>query len=145
MEISVMSINDYEDVYCLWSKTPDMGLRTVDDSKEGISRFIERNPSTNFVCRIKNELVGVILCGHDGRRGYIYHAAVNEKHRRQGIGEILVGSVLNALANEGINKVALFVYADNIGGNMFWESVGFVERKDLILRNISLNDSNTNL
>lgn len=77
MKIEKLTINDYSDVYQLWISTPEMGLNTIDDSREGIERYLERNPNTCFVARVDNKIVGVILCGHDGRRGYIHHTAVN--------------------------------------------------------------------
>lgn len=130
-----MNINDYEQIYQLWSNTEGMGLRTLDDSRDGIKKFIDRNPTTNFVCYSDKELVGAILCGHDGRRGYIYHAVVNPKFRNNGIGKKLVKHVISSLGKEGIKKVALVVYADNNNGNNFWNHLGFNKRDDLFYRN----------
>lgn len=138
MTIRKMTITDYEAAYKLWAETEGVGIRSIDDSFEGIERFIKRNPETNFVCVVDHELAGVILSGHDGRRGYIYHAVVNKNYRKQGIGKKLVEEVLVALKTEGITKVVLVVYANNIGGNNFWESVGFSQRDDLVYRNKSL-------
>lgn len=84
MEIRIMTISDYEETFKLWSNTAGMGMRSLDDSYEGIIKFLKRNPTTNFVARIDEKIVGVILCGHDGRRGYIYHTAVDEKNRGHG-------------------------------------------------------------
>ena len=119
-----------------------MGLRSLDDSREGIGRFLDRNPNTCFVARSGDRIVGVILCGHDGRRGYIYHAAVCPDYRRQGIGRRLVENALAALKREGINKAALIAFKTNAAGNAFWQSIGFESREDLVYRNISLNDEN---
>lgn len=134
-----MTTDDYDAVYVLWTGTQGMGMRSLDDSREGIARFLSRNPRTCFVAEAEGAIVGVILCGHDGRRGYIYHTAVRPEYRRQGIGKRLVDSVLAALKSEGIHKAALVVYKTNETGNEFWQSVGFTERDDLIYRNLSLN------
>ena len=138
MEIRKMIIDDYEDVYNLWISTPGMGLNNIDDSKEGIDKFLKRNPNTCFIAKIKDRVVGVILCGHDGRRGYIYHTAVDINNRKKGIGELLVNYALEALKTEGINKVALVVFSNNDVGNSFWENRGFTIRKDLKYRNKAL-------
>jgi ribosomal protein S18 acetylase RimI-like enzyme len=137
-----MQIEDYEDIYRLWADTPGMGLRRLDDSKDGISRFLARNPNTCFVALNRSEVVGSILCGNDGRRGYIYHLAVRPSCRRKGIGGSLVEAVIAALKKEQINKAALVVFRSNDLGNQFWSSVGFQQRKDLIYRDISVTDSN---
>lgn len=142
MKIRKMTIDDYERVYHLWTNTPGMGMRSVDDSKEGIAKYLNRNPETCFVAESENEIIGVILSGHDGRRGYINHTAVNEAVRKQGIGTALVNAALEALKMQGINKVALVAFRTNKLGNSFWESQGFIERTDLVYRNKSLNDNN---
>lgn len=142
MNIKLMKISDYDAAYSLWTNTDGMGLRTIDDSKEGIEKFIKRNPKTNFVCEIDDKLIGIILCGHDGRRAYIYHAVVLEDYRGLGIAKSLLNSVVEATGNEGINKIALVVYDDNTIGNEFWESQGFIVRDDLNYRNKSINRLN---
>lgn len=133
---------DYEAAFRLWTHTAGMGMRQLDDSFEGISRFLKRNPLTNFVAMEDVTLVGVILCGHDGRRGYIYHAAVDQNRRGQGIGKELLEHALHGLKAEGIHKAALVVYKDNGIGNSFWDRMGFETRSDLNYRNKSLNDLN---
>lgn len=142
MRIRLLTIEDYESVYELWTNTKGMGMRSLDDSYEGIERFLKRNPNTSFVAEKDNEVVGVILCGHDGRRGYIYHTAVTTDYRRKGLGETLVNAALEALNKEGINKAALVVFITNDVGNRFWESIGFEKREDLVYRNISINKNN---
>lgn len=142
MQIRKMTINDYEKVYQLWTNTPGMGMRSVDDSKEGIAKYLNRNPETCFVAESENEIIGIILSGHDGRRGFIHHTAVNEAVRKQGIGTALLNAALEALKRQGINKVALVAFCTNKLGNSFWESQGFIERTDLVYRNKSLNDNN---
>ena len=142
MEIKMMTISDYEKVYELWTNTAGMGIRSLDDSKEGIEKFFKRNPTTNFVAMLDDKIIGVILSGHDGRRGYIYHAAVDIRYRGNGIGKLLVNRALEALEKEGINKVALVVFKNNDIGNAFWDSIGFEERVDLNYRNKSINIKN---
>ncbi len=142
MEIKLMTIKDYDKVYQLWTDTKGMGMRSLDDSFEGIEKFLRRNPTTNYVAQVENNIIGVILCGHDGRRGYIYHTAVNTDYREKGVGKALVGAALNALKKEKINKVALVTFASNDLGNKFWQSLGFDKRDDLIYRNLSINEDN---
>lgn len=142
MKIRKMTIDDYKAVYELWNNTPGMGMRNVDDSKEGIEKYLKRNPETCFVAEVENKIVGVILSGHDGRRGYIYHTAVINTARKQGVGANLVNTAIEALKEQGINKVALVAFETNKLGNSFWESQGFKERNDLVYRNKSLNDNN---
>lgn len=137
-----MLIEDYNNVNNLWSNTAGMGMRSLDDSLEGITKFLDRNPTTCFVAELDNRIAGVILCGHDGRRGYIYHTAVKIDYRKRGIGKALVSTTLEALKKEQINKVALVVFATNGLGNEFWEHMGFKRRDDLVYRNISLNSQN---
>ncbi|WP_209511127.1 GNAT family N-acetyltransferase [Sedimentibacter acidaminivorans] len=142
MHIENFVIEDYENAYKLWTNTKGMGMRSLDDSKDGIAKFLTRNPSTNFVAKINNEIIGVILSGHDGRRGYIYHASVNVNYRNQGVGTKLLEAVYKSMKEEGINKVALVVFKTNDIGNTFWKSSGLEERNDLNYYNISLNSQN---
>jgi len=140
MIIRKMLSDDYQGVYKLWLNTPGMGLNTTEDTKDGISRFLSRNPDTCFVCEKDGEIVGVILSGHDGRRGFIYHAAVKVLEREHGIGSKLLEYAMLALKEEGINKVALVVYGRNEIGNAFWEKRGFTTRDDLVYRNKNINE-----
>jgi len=110
----------------------------LDDSKEGIEKFLKRNPDTSFVAEVENIIVGVIIVGNDGRRGYIYHTAVKPQYRRQGIAKRLVDTAMTALLRIGINKAALVVFDGNEIGNDFWEKMGFTVRNDLIYRNKAL-------
>lgn len=130
--------DDYEQLRTLWLSTPGMGLNTTDDSYEGISRFLMRNPSSCFAAVDNDRIVGVIMAGHDGRRGYIYHTAVRSDMRGHGIGRRLVELALDALKQEGITKVALVVFSSNSGGNAFWQHMGFEARDDLVYRNRAL-------
>ena len=136
MEIRKMVIGDYDDVYRLWMSCAGMGLNNLDDSREGIAKFLARNPDTCFVALSEGQqIVGVILAGNDGRRGYIYHTAVHPDFRKQGIGQDLVRQTLDALERCGIHKAALVVFEKNKEGNLFWEKMGFTVREDLIYRN----------
>ena len=135
MKIRKMKIEDYETVYQLWLSCKGMGLNTVDDSRDGIERFLNRNPDTCFVAERDGKIVGVIMAGSDGRRGYIYHTAVSPDQRRQGIASKLVDAVMTALENICITKVALVVFDRNADGNAFWEKSGFTVRDDLVYRN----------
>ncbi len=140
MKIEKMEISDYEEVYDMWFKTPGMGLNTIDDSEDGIRKFLDRNPSTCFIARENNRIAGVILSGHDGRRGYIHHTAVAEDSRFRGIGRALVEKAVEALREEGIHKVSFVVFKKNEDGNNFWKKLGFQERNDLVYRDKLISD-----
>lgn len=135
-----MKIDDYSAVYALWLSCKGMGLNNIDDSKEGIQRFLDRNPETCFVAEENTNVIGVIISGNDGRRGYIYHTAVSPLHRHKGIATQLLNTSIKALADIGIIKVALVVFDKNEDGNAFWEKQGFSSRNDLVYRNKSLTE-----
>lgn len=138
LRLRPMVIDDYDRVYALWMSCKNMGFNDVDDSWEGIGRYLKRNPNTCFVAEVGGALCGVILAGHDGRRGFIHHMAVAEAFRRQGVGQALVDRTLEALKAEGISKVALLTFKYNEAGNAFWERQGFTVREDLNYRNRAL-------
>ncbi len=140
MIIRKMTIEDYNAVYNLWTNTPGMGLNNLDDSREGIEKYLRRNPNTCFVAEMDNAIIGVIICGNDGRRGYIHHTAVAVSERKSGAGTALVDAALKALKSEGINKVALVVFEKNELGNSFWEKRGFKDRDDLVYRDKLINE-----
>lgn len=140
MNIRIMTIADYDAVYALWLSCKGMGLNNLDDSRDGIERFLERNPETCFVAEDGDRIIGAIMAGNDGRRGYIYHTAVSPDRRREGVAKRLVDTALDALKKLGINKAALVVFERNSDGNAFWESVGFTVRNDLVYRNLALTD-----
>ena len=129
---------DYAGVYALWLSCAGMGLNDRDDSEEGIRRYLARNPDTCFVAVEDERIVGAILTGHDGRRGYIYHTAVSPAYQRRGIGAKLVDAALEALRAEGVGKAALVAFSRNGAGNAFWEKMGFTAREDLVYRNRAL-------
>ena len=136
--IREMTLADYEKVYALWMSSRNMGFNDKDDSREGIARFLKRNPGCSFVAEDAGALLGVILTGHDGRRGYVYHLCVHEDWRGRGIGSRLVSASLDALRAEGISKVALLVFKRNAAGSAFWERQGFTARTDVDYRNRAL-------
>ena len=138
--ISRMQSEDYDRIYELWIASTGMGLNNLDDSREGIERFLARNPSTCFVAESDSDhaLLGGILSGHDGRRGYIYHAVVHTAYRGLGIGKALVTHTLTSLKKEGISKAALVVFKKNQLGNDFWGKMGFALREDLSYRDLVL-------
>jgi ribosomal protein S18 acetylase RimI-like enzyme len=140
--VRLMKKEDYEKAHALWMGTAGMGMRSLDDSEQGIGKFLDRNPRTCFVAELDGSLAGLILSGHDGRRAYIYHAAVAEQYRNRGIGTALVKAVEKAMTEEGINKIALVSFKTNKAGNDFWQNRGYAERTDLSYRNRSLNPDN---
>ena len=140
MIFRVMTIDDYDKVYALWMSCRNMGFNNLDDSREGIEKYLNRNPSTCFIAEQDDSVVGVILSGHDGRRGFIHHMAVSESCRRQGIASVLLERAMEALKNEGINKVALLVFNRNEAGNAFWERQGFTAREDVRYRNKAITE-----
>ena len=140
MEIRLMDISDYDGAYSLWCSCAGMGLNNLDDSREGFARFLRRNPETCFIAAADDRIIGTILAGNDGRRGFIYHTAVHPEYRRQGIGTALVNAAIDAMQTLGIYKVTLVVFARNVEGNAFWEAQGFTAREDLTYRNRTLTE-----
>ena len=134
MEVLAMKIEDYDEAWKIWVHTKGMGLNNLDDSREGIRKFLRRNPSTCFVAKNEGKVIGVILAGNDGRRGYIYHLAVKESERRKGVADRLLKTAMKALEKEGIKKIASLVYKENKIGNQFWEKEGFVLKEGMRYR-----------
>ena len=129
----LMTINDWDGVAEVWKNHE--GTNPVDDSVEGFTRYLKRNPTTSFVAEDNGRIVGTILAGHDGRRGIFHHVSIIPEYRKQGTGRMLVESAMEALKKEGITKVLLVVFEHNENGNAFWEHMGFTERTDLVYRN----------
>ena len=140
--VRIMTIEDYEGVSALWKKIKGFGIRSIDDSKEGVARFLKRNPTTSVVAEKDGRIVGSILCGHDGRRGCLYHVCVDEDYRRHGIGKRMVVFAMKALKEEKINKVSLIAFTENDIGNAFWNTIGWTERLDLNYYDFTLNEEN---
>lgn len=133
--IRVMTIGDYSKIFDLWTAEHGVPVNPADDSREGIAKYLKRNPSTSFVAECEGKIIGTIMAGHDGRRGFFHHVFVSPLFRGQGIGRKLVDNATAALEKEGINKVALVAFTDNKTGNEFWEKIGFTVRQDLYYRN----------
>ncbi|MCI9663628.1 MAG: GNAT family N-acetyltransferase [Lachnospiraceae bacterium] len=142
MAVRVMTIEDYEGVYDLWMTIRGFAMRSIDDSREGVERFLERNPNTSVVAVEDNRIVGSILCGHDGRRGCLYHVCVHEDYRMRGIGKSMVVHCMKALEKEHISKVSLIAFTKNDVGNAFWRRVGWTKREDLNYYDFVLNKEN---
>ena len=128
---------DYDLMMKLWRSSPDIGVNP-DDNKEYIEKFLTRNPNTSFVAVEDDEIIGTVMAGHDGYRGYVHHTCVSDNFRRKGIGTLLVDAAVDALKNEDINKVFLVVFKTNENGNAFWEKQGFKIREDLYYRDLRL-------
>ena len=137
-----MTIEDYDGVYELWMSIHGFGIRSIDDSREGVDRFIKRNPEISMVAVDEDSITGAILCGHDGRRGCFYHVCVREDYRKRGIGKQMAVECMRALQKEQINKVSLIAFKSNEVGNAFWKSVGWTFREDLNYYDFTLNDAN---
>ncbi|MCR5627360.1 MAG: GNAT family N-acetyltransferase [Lachnospiraceae bacterium] len=142
MNVRIMKKEDYDGVHALWMTIHGFSMRSIDDSREGVERFLDRNPSTSVVAESDGEIVGAILCGHDGRRGTFYHVCVREDHRRMGIGKSMVVMAMKALKEEKINKVALIAFTANDVGNAFWKCIGWKQRTDLNYYDFTLNTDN---
>ena len=141
-------IEDYEGMFALWCSTESSrrALNPVDDTREGIEKYLKRNPSTCFLASVPNreqgeKIVGVILTGHDGRRAIVHHLCVHPEYQRRGIAHLLVQKAEEALRAEGITKVFGLVFKDNDPANAFWEQEGYALRTNLNYRNKSLHDN----
>ena len=139
----LVTIDDYDAIYALWNSTEQSrrALNSVDDSREGIDRYLKRNPNTCFAAVADGRIVGVILTGHDGRRAIIHHLCVHPDWRRRGVAARLVSLAEDALKKEGIQKVFGLVFRDNDAANAFWEQQGYSLRTNLNYRNKSLNEA----
>lgn len=142
INIRIMKKEDYDGVSALWNSIKGFGIRSIDDSKERIEAFIDRNPNTSVVAEYNDEIVGAILCGHDGRRGSFYHVCVGENMRRNGIGKAMAVMAMRTLQEEGINYVSLNAYKNNEVGNLFWNKEGYALRDDFNTYDFILNEDN---
>jgi putative acetyltransferase len=132
VEILEFTDADYDEVLALWQRSEGVGLSDA-DSRTNIERYLERNPGMSFVARSKSSLMGAVLAGHDGRRGYLHHLAVDASARRQGIGGRLVEASLAALKDAGMQKCHLFIFNKNESGLSFWKSEGWEQRGDICI------------
>ncbi len=140
--VRTMTIEDYDKVYALWMSISGFAIRSIDDSRAGVEVFLKRNPTTSVVALKGERVVGAILCGHDGRRGCLYHVCVAEDMRMKGIGKSMVVFCMEALRAEKINKVSLIAFTKNDIGNAFWRQIGWTKREDLNYYDFTLNEAN---
>ncbi|MGP8292516.1 GNAT family N-acetyltransferase [Vreelandella zhanjiangensis] len=138
MHYRPMKIEDYDAAVALWLSTEGVRLRDA-DSREGIDKYLKRNPGLSFVAEQQGEVVGTIMAGHDGHRGFVQHLAVAAVCRKQGIGTELVRRCMNALKNEGIQKSHLMLLVDNDAGKRFWKRLGWEFRTDIELHSFILD------
>lgn len=141
-EIRTMTIEDYPWVHKLWMSISGFAIRSLDDSREGVEAFLKRNPTSSVVAVKDGQIVGSILCGHDGRRGCMYHVCVHKDHRMMGIGKSMVVYCMEALKREHISKISLIAFTSNDIGNAFWKEIGWTKREDLNYYDFVLNQDN---
>jgi N-acetylglutamate synthase len=130
--LAPLKTEDFEEVAKLWRESDGVGLR-ADETPEWLASYLTRNPEMSWTAREDGRVVGALLCGHDGRRGYLYHLAVAENQRRSGTGRALVGAALESLAKHGISRASVFIYDDNAAALDFWRAIGWHDRVDLRL------------
>ena len=132
-------IEDYNVVVRLWRRTEGVGLNES-DTRHAIAAYLRRNPRLSFVAEKDGQIIGAVLCGHDGRRGYLHHLVVAKRHRKHGIGRQLVNACLAKLRKAGIQRCNIFIYADNAAGMKFWTHAGWSLRTELRLMQLRLDD-----
>ena len=142
MTVRTMTIEDFDQVHALWMTISGFAIRSIDDSREGVERFLRRNPTTSVVAEEDGKIVGSILCGHDGRRGCLYHVCVHKDYRMRGIGKAMVVYAMNALKAEEISKVSLIAFTRNDIGNAFWNRIGWTRRVDLNYYDFTVTEKN---
>lgn len=130
LKIQEMNILQYEELYALWQITSKRALSKADERQE-IAKYLERNKGMSQVALYNGKIVGTVLAGHDGRRGYIHHMAVLPEYRRHGIANKMAEKAIEKLKKEGIDKIHIFTYKDNNQGQAFWNSQAFKQRDDL--------------
>ena len=140
--IREMTMEDYSQVYSLWTEIKGFGIRSIDDSREGVERFLKRNPTTSVVAVQNGRVIGNILCGHDGRTAFFYHVCVEKGYRKHGVGYRMVRAAVHALQKEGVSKISLVAFKNNQVGNAFWKGIGWKEREDLNSYELILNEEN---
>jgi len=143
MHYRPMTIDDYDATIALWSESEGVRLRDA-DSRAGIEKYLRRNPGLSFVAEEEGQLVGTIMAGHDGKRGYVQHLSVADSHRRKGIATKLVSLCLEALKHEGILKSHLMILPENEAAKQFWANQGWACRSDIQLYSF-VNGDNPNV
>jgi ribosomal protein S18 acetylase RimI-like enzyme len=134
-----MTPADYDAVLALWQASEGIGLNES-DTREAIAAYLVRNPGLSFVAETEGKIAGAVLCGHDGRRGYLHHLAVAKSHRRRGLGCALVDKCLARLRAQGITKCNIFLFANNAAGRAFWLREGWAPREDLVVVQKAISD-----
>jgi putative acetyltransferase len=122
-----MILDDYDETHALWRQCEGVRISALDD-REGFDKFLQRNPGFSQTARIDGKLAAAVMCGHDGRIGYLHHAAVAPQFRRSGIGRAIVGRCLELLKAAGVKAVYAFVVETNSIGHDFWKSLGWTVR-----------------
>lgn len=140
MQIRFFKPEDYNEAYALWDSTPGMNLGSLNNTYEGIKSVVDHNPQLCFAAIDDDgKIIGTILGGTDGRKGYLYHTAIADGYRGQHIGTQLIRKVLAGFKTQGIEKIGLFTTNDNIDGRKFWEHFGFKQRTDITYLDIDLD------
>lgn len=142
VSIRPMTIDDFDNVHALWMTIRGFGIRSVDDAREGVERFLARNPGVSVVAEAEGEIIGSILAGHDGRTACFYHVCVREDMRNRGIGKRMVTACMRRLQQEHVSKISLFAFRDNAAGNGFWNAEGWTKRSDMNNYEFILNEEN---
>ena len=142
VELRPMTADDYDEVHALWMTIKGFGIRSIDDERDDVEKFIKRNPRTSVVAVLDGKIIGSILCGNDGRQGSLYHVCVAEGLRRNGVGSMMVNYCMDLLKHFGINKVSLVAYTRNDVGNAFWNGIGWTKREDYYYYDFVLNEEN---
>jgi ribosomal protein S18 acetylase RimI-like enzyme len=142
MKITEMKIADYDEVFSLWKNTEGVGFHKPSDCKKGIAKYLRRNPGLSFIARDGKKIVGTILCGQEGRRGSLYHLAIDKAYRKKGLGKALVQKALSKLASIGITRCMIFVFAKNRNGLNFWKHLGWTHRPDIIMMTKDIGKQN---
>jgi ribosomal protein S18 acetylase RimI-like enzyme len=117
-------ISDYDAALQLWQRVEGLEIAEGDE-KENVAQFLARNPGLSRVAVGESTIVGVALCGHDGRRGHIYHLAVDPAYQRCGVGKRLLEECLDGLRKTKVKRVIIMVADDNQRGTKFWERCGW--------------------
>lgn len=139
VQIKDMSIDRYDEIFAMWQITSKRALSKA-DSREEIERYLNRNKGLSQIAVIDGKIVGTVLAGHDGRRGFIHHMAVMPEYRRKGIAKAMAEKAVEKLAKEGINKTHIFTYCDNCDGQAFWGDMGFEKRDDIFVYSYERKD-----